>query len=1003
MSLIAGKHAGGGKVMFVAVYSPGGNFAKGCRIVTLKLLLVGIILVLTGLQPAAAEQAPPLPTVLILNSYNKGLPWTDEQTDGIISVLRNSGADPVFYVEYLDWKNHPTPDNLRLTYGLLKAKYAHKKIDIVMATDDMAVIFALRHRKELFSGAPLVFSGVYRAAAATMLAHEPDVTGVYEQPDYEGTIKLMAALNPNLKYIYLLFDNTESGAVTWVPVEMAAPRIKEGLSVIPLNYLNRDMIAATLRSLPNDSAVLVSSYSRDTAGHVMELERYVRFFAENSRVPVYILYDFETGYGAVGGSVLSGRRQGQAAAALALRILAGERASGIPPVDAQDSSTVIDYRQLVKYNLPANRVPDGAVFVNKPQSFYEQHRQVLAIAAAVVLVMAVYILILTNNIRRRRVAERNLRKSNEELGSLYEEVLASEEELRAQYESLEAAQQALQESEERYKLSLAGANDGLWDWDFVANEVYMSERCSELVGLDRQRVGGLDGFLAKAVPAGERRKVLAALRSHLQGKTPHFAYEHRLHTPGGVKWIVTRGKALMDEAGRPVRMAGSITDISERKAKEDLVRHMAYHDTLTGIANRAALNRELETLADVGNEGRRGAILFIDLDNFKGINDTFGHSYGDKLLVVVSQRLRGIDDDRHFVARVGGDEFIVLLEGASRGQAAEYADRLLAVFTNPLSINGKSVYVTVSIGLTMFPDDGTSAEELFKNADLAMYKAKEFGKNRYVFFDRSMDELVRQKTMIEHDLRAAIPNGELRLWYQPYVEAATGRVRGLEALIRWQRPDQMVMPGEFIKVAEETGLIVPIGDWVFRSACSFAADLRRRGIGHVVVSVNLSVVQLIRGDFVRWVREVLGETGVDPRDVALEITESVLMENFEANIDKLAEVRRLGVRIYLDDFGTGYSSLKYLRQLPVDIIKIDKSFVDDLNAAGGQREIIGSIISLAHRARQQVVAECVETRYQHEKLVKFKCDFVQGFYYSRPVAQQDVPGLLRRLGQREGT
>ncbi|MDT8902236.1 putative bifunctional diguanylate cyclase/phosphodiesterase [Anaeroselena agilis] len=549
---------------------------------------------------------------------------------------------------------------------------------------------------------------------------------------------------------------------------------------------------------------------------------------------------------------------------------------------------------------------------------------------------------------------------------------------------------------------MVGANDGLWDWDFATNEVYLSEHCTELVGLDRQTIIGLDQYFAKAVPAGERRKVLAALRGHLQGKTPHFVYEHRIKTPGGLKWIMTRGKALLDEAGRPVRMAGSITDISERKAKEELVRHMAYHDSLTGIANRAALNRKLQDLAAGTAEGLRGAIVFIDLDNFKVINDTFGHSHGDKLLVLVSRQLRDIDDDRHFVARVGGDEFIVLIEDADRGRAAEYADRLLAIFANPLSLNGKSVYVTVSVGVTVFPDDGVSAEELFKNADLAMYKAKELGKNRHVFFDRSMDELVRRKMMTERDLREAIPNGELRLSYQPFIETATGRVSGLEALLRWQRPDRIVMPGEFVKIAEETGLIVPIGDWVFRNACSFAAAMRRQGAGHPVVSVNLSVVQLIRGDFVDWVREVIGATGVDPRDVAFEITESVLMDNFEANIDKLAEIRRFGVRIYLDDFGTGYSSLKYLRQLPVDIIKIDKSFVDDLNDIDGQREIIGSIISLAHRARLQVVAEGVETEGQLAKLIKYKCDFVQGFYYSRPVAQQDVPGLLLRLGEREG-
>jgi diguanylate cyclase (GGDEF)-like protein/PAS domain S-box-containing protein len=964
-----------------------------------RLLLICLVFLLAapGNFPAG-EAAPSSPTVLIINSYNRGLPWTDEQTDGIISVLRGSGADPVFFVEYLDWKNNPTPENLRLTRDLLAAKYARKKIDIVMTTDDMALIFALQHRRELFSDAPIVYSGVLASAAQTITFNEPNVTGVYEVPDAAGTIKLAATLNPGLQSLYLLFDNTESGIVSWIPVMEAAQRIKPGLEVISLNNLSRDQIVAKLRTLPDDAAVLMSTYSSDADSHVMELERYVKFFSENSRAPVYILYDFETGYGAVGGSVLSGRRQGQEAAQLALRILGGERAADIAPVDPHDNNIVVDYRQLVKYRLPPEKVPEGAVFVNKPYSFYEQHRQVIGTAAIVIFIMAVYIVILMSSIRRRRVAERNLRKSNEELSSLYEEILASQEELQAQYESLEIAKQALQKSEERYKLSLAGANDGLWDWDFFTDEVYLSERCAELLGLDCHKVKGLEVFLGNAATARERRKVLAALRSHLEGKTPHFAFEYRIKTPNGEKWILSRGKALLDETGRPVRMAGSITDISERRAREALVQHMAFHDSLTGIANRAALNRELDAFITGTGEERRGAILFIDLDNFKGINDIFGHSYGDRLLVVVSELLRGVDDGHHFVARVGGDEFVVILQEGDRSRIGAYAEKLLALFANPLSVNGKSFYVTVSIGLTVFPDDGTTVEELFKNADLAMYKAKELGKNRYVFFDRSMDEAVRQKMTIELDLRDAVRNDELRLWYQPYVEAATGRVCGLEALIRWQRPDRLAMPGEFIKIAEETGLIVPIGDWVFRTACDFVASLRRQWPAHPVVSINLSVVQLVRGDFVQWVRKTIAETGVDPRDIAFEITESVLMDSFEANIDKLAEVRRLGVRIYLDDFGTGYSSLKYLRKLPVDIIKIDKSFVDDLDAADGQREIIGSIINLAHGAQQLVVAEGVETEYQLDKLVKFKCDYIQGYYYSKPVPQQDVPALLARLG-----
>lgn len=968
---------------------------------TTRMLLIAwfaLCFCFASISPAADAQKQPA-NVLILNSYNKGLPWTDEQTDGIIGGLRGSDLDTSVFVEYLDWKNNPSPENLRLLYELLKSRYAGKKIDLVMTTDDAALEFALRHRKEIFGAAPVVFSGVYPRAAEIITASEINVTGVYENLDIEGTIRLMVALNPGLQQIYLLFDNTESGSITWAPVEKTAPRVKQGLSVVSLNYLSHEDIAAKLGALPDYTAVLVTSYSRDINGFTMEPERYVRYFAANSSVPVYITYDFESGYGAVGGSVLSGRLQGEEAAKLAVKILKGERAANMIPVDVQDSVTVIDYQQMLKFNLPVDKVPENAVFVNRPLSFFEQNRRVVGIAVTVFVVMTVYIGLLTQNIRRRMAAEAGLKKSNEELAGLYEEVLASQEELQAQYHTLAATQTALQESEERYKLSLDGANDGLWDWDIVADEMFLSERCAELLGLNAHKVSGLERLFATAVPVGEQGRVIDALRGHLAGETPYFYSEHRIITPGGVKWLLARGKAQVDGAGRPVRMAGSITDISERKKSEDAVEYLAYHDPLTSLANRTALNNKLRAVLAAPAGGPRGAVVFIDLDNFKVINDTFGHSYGDRLLIEVSRMLQRIDGGRHFIARVGGDEFFVLLEGAnSRAEVAAFAEKVLAIFARPLVVDAMTFYVSVSVGLTMYPEDGTTAEELFKNADLAMYKAKDLGRSRYAFFEQTMDDAVRRKMAMERELREAIISDEFRLWYQPLINLGTGKIKGFEALIRWQSGSRTIMPGDFIKVAEETGLIVPIGDWVLKSACDFAKRLREQGRGNLMVTVNISVVQLMRSDFVPWVLETIAAAGVPPAGIGLEITESLLMESFEVHREKLSEIRQSGVRIYLDDFGTGYSSLKYLRRLPVDTIKIDKSFIDDLTAADDEREIVGSIVALARRAGLKVVAEGVETEYQMAKLRRYNCEAVQGYYFSKPVPEEEVPALLARFG-----
>lgn len=963
----------------------------------LSLCLWGIL----SPRPAQAVELTAViyqPNVLILNSYNKGLAWTDDQTEGIASTLRGSGVDPTIFVEYLDWKNNSTQENLQLFYQLMKAKYARKHIDLIMTTDDAALDFALRHRDEIFSTAPVVFSGVHPFAADRLTYGYTNVTGFFENIDAEGTLRLMVSLNPNLKEIYLLFDNSESGQVTKVPVEIAVRRVKPDIVVYPLNDLEYPEITRKLAGLSPDAAVLVSTYSSDTKGNTREPERYVKLFADFSQAPVYVLYDFLLGNGAVGGSMVSGRRQGQEAAKLGQRILLGERAAAIPFTDMQTGATVVDYQQLLRHQLPIDKVPAGGSFRNRPLSFYEQHKQAIWVIGTTFCLMAVYIVSLTRNIRRRQRAEAELKKTNADLAATYEQILTSKGELVDQYQALAAAQLALRESEERHKLSLAGANDGLWDWDIVSDEVFLSGRCAEMLGQDSPKIYGLENYLRTAVPPADRDRVLKNLHNHLQGKTPYFSSEHRIKTPTGIKWILTRGKALLGETGQPVRMAGSLTDIAERKRNEEAINYLAYHDALTGLANRVALNEKLRAILAGGRTGKQaGAVAFIDLDNFKVINDTFGHSHGDRLLIAFSTMLQQLDGGRHFIARIGGDEFVIIVEGvSSQKEITAFADKVVSIFDKPLTVEEKTLYITASIGITVYPADGATVEELFKNADLAMYKAKELGKNRYIFFDKPMGEVVRHKTAMERNLREAVAGQEFELWYQPIINVANGKIIGLEALIRWNRENTLIMPGDFIKIAEETGLIMAIGNWVLSNACAFAADLRRQGYQDFTVTVNLSAVQLMRSDFTDWVRQTIADAGLPPASIGLEITESVLIESFEANIGKLAELRELGVKIYLDDFGTGYSSLKYLQHLPVDVVKIDKSFTAGLTADLAERDFIGPIIALARQAGLQVVAEGVETEYQYGKLIRYDCDFVQGYFFSRPVPADMVASLLVR-------
>jgi len=933
--------------------------------------------------------------ILILNSYQHGFVWSDEQTDGIVQTFRQIGED-ASYVEDMNWQNDPTEDNLRVLHDRYRLKYAGKHIDLIMAVDPAALDFALKYKGELFSDAPVVFSGVNKSIADWLVAGHGDVTGVYAEPDYEGTVRLMAGINPKLRNIYLIYDNSNWGIETGEKMAVAAQRVNTSFAVTALNLLSYDDILKRLAALPADSAVIVGAYSRDSTGQVMDGKHFIKAFSATSSAPLYALYDHYIGYGAMGGMVLSGQRQGELAAGIGQRILAGVPAASIMP-NQPTATACIDFHQIERFGVPIQRIPSEATIINRPACYYDWSASGIIIGIVTGVLALGVIAMLLQNIRRRKLAEKELRTSNAELTALFKEMAASQEVLQCQYRELEIIKEALAKSEERYKLHFEGANDGLWDWDILNDEVYFSDRCAEMLGIVDGKIQNMEQYFAANIPPGELEPVLTALHDHLQGKSLFYSCEHRLNTPYGLKWVLARGKVLSNEAGQRIRMAGSITDITERKRNESTINYLAYHDSLTGLANRASLNDRLKRAIISCMEGKDfGALLFIDIDNFKVINDTFGHSYGDRLLVIVAKMFARMDSGNIFVARMGGDEFVILLDTVrSVREAKAYADRTLQLFAEPLKVEDKEFRITISVGLTIFPTDGATAEDLFRNADLAMYRAKDQGKNCYVLFDKKMDDIARNRMIMENSLRNAIANSEFKLLYQPLVCVSTGKIKGFEALIRWHSQEHgWVQPDAFVHIAEETGLIVPIGRWVLKTACGFMGALQQRGYQKLRVSVNISVVELQQRDFVESVLWAIAEAGISPEHIGLEITESLLMESFDYNIEKLAELRRNGINIYLDDFGTGYSSLKYLKNLPIDVVKIDKSFIDDLDNEPIENGLTASIIELAHRLGLQSVAEGVETERQLQELIRFNCDMIQGFLFSKPLTEEKIVELL---------
>jgi diguanylate cyclase (GGDEF)-like protein/PAS domain S-box-containing protein len=567
-------------------------------------------------------------------------------------------------------------------------------------------------------------------------------------------------------------------------------------------------------------------------------------------------------------------------------------------------------------------------------------------------------------------------------------------------EQLHNSKEALVISEERYALAAKGANDGLWDWDLHSGNIYFSERWQCILGYDYGAFGHTLENWFEHIHKDDLRYVEIALSNHLEGLTEHFEHEHRIrHKDQEYRWVLVRGLAIRDADGKPYRMAGSLTDITRRKKSEEQLIHNALYDNLTGLANRTLFSNRLSHALQRLKRKQDSvfAVLFLDLDRFKVINDSLGHRAGDEILKTIAHRLELCIRPGDTVARMGGDEFVILLEGIQDiGDAERVVERVQAKFQEPIRLEHQQVvHTSASIGIVMGTLTYDRPEDLLRDADTAMYRAKSMGRGRFEKFDPSMHHHVVSQLQLENDLRRSLEANEFIIHYQPIVSLLTGKITALEALIRWQHPKKGVLqPGDFIWLAEETGLIVPIGNWVLRTVCTQISQWTLLGLNKLRISVNISARQLLFEGFVETVAQILAQTGIDPSILELEITESVLMENLNTAKDLLHRLRDLGLQLALDDFGTGYSSLSYLQNFPVSKLKIDRSFITQAGSSSEDKNMVNAIINIAKSLSVDLVAEGVETQDQLEWLQNQKCNLGQGFLFSRPLSAVDIEKLL---------
>lgn len=932
------------------------------RIFVVLIICCGAVNYAWAWEAAAQGRAR---TILIVNSYHKGYLWTDEQSGAMEKRLLTALPDAVVDVFYLDWKRRPTEQNLAASRALLLGRYGDGGPDVILTTDDAALSFALETRKHWRREAPVIFSGVFDYSADGLIGAEKNVGGIYQMLNPSGTIALARRLRPEFASVHLIHDSSETSLAFENQIREVVAQTEPPLELRVLRDLPLEGLLERLARLPDNAFVLLGSYASDAEGVVLPPERFASLFADASKAPVFTPYNYLLGSGVVGGSLLGGALEGAAAADMALGALAGEPLRRAAPPEG-GSYIGVDDQQMRRFDFDFGLLPKGAVVANRQKTFFEAYPEIALGGSAVIILLSGLAAALLGNILQRRRMQAALRDS-------YDHLLASREESRR--------------NEERYRLALEASQDVIWEWDIVNDRRTFSGKLINIIGKSAPKTCSIEQWM-NIVHEEDREILRNKIKNYLNGVDSDYSLTYRLvRDDGKIVWLKAAGVALFDESGRAYYMAGSYADVTVEMERQQLMNHLAYYDRLTGLPNRVKL-QELTDAAIHGLEPGGGLLLiFIDLDNFKYINDSFGHRMGDALLIATAERLQtALNKDGAVLARLGGDEFVALIGGEAARDIGGFERRVRRAFVAPFDVDGQQFYIGCSAGVACAPEDGRSFDELLMNADTAMYRSKGDRRGNFVRFTPEMNRLAVHRLRLHNRLRGAIERRAFFLHYQPQVDARSGALRGFEALLRWRDEELgLVSPVEFIPACEETGLIVPLGEWVLGEACAMARRLNDLSPRPLKIGVNVSVVQLMQSGFADRALNIIAQSGAAPSMVELEVTESVMMDAHNVGVAQLRDLAAAGLDISLDDFGAGYSSLNYLRRLPIRGLKLDKSFIDRLPDDATDSRLIHSIVRIARDMDLEVVAEGVESAAQQRALGEFGCHWLQGYLIGRPM------------------
>lgn len=924
--------------------------------------------------------------VLFISSYNESFLSVPDQIAGVKSVLEPANVH--VDLEYMDTKRFVTEESDKLFYELIKYKIHNlPKYDAVIAGDDYALNFVMDHQEELFKDIPIAFLGVNNLETAELAEKDPYITGIIEEMSVKENIELGIRINENASKIVAIVDDTQTGVGDknqFYALEEEFPELS--FRDINVSAYTFDQVGKMVEEIKDDTILMYFSMYTDVTGENLTIPEAINILKQHAKVPIIRAEVGGIGMGILGGKMVSYLESGKIAANMILDVFHGTAIESIPIVRTSPNHYIFDYNIMKQYNIHKKDLPKDSEIVGKKPNFFEQHPH-LVINSLVILtaLLIIVVILLIDNIKRRMI-EKQLQESHEELAQTFEELTASEEELRAQYDTIQEHSQEIEILNQKYGIAIESTESAVWEYDIANNSFHVSNNFIKAINSSIKETEDINKIFRLLFKDNGQEKLISEFYKYKNGITDKINVQIQIYDQNDNKrWVIVRGRGVKDSKGELNIVHGILIEVTKLKEQEEYIEFLARHDYLTNLPNRLSFMNRLS--ADIAKD-RPGAILLLDIDNFKSINDTLGHMFGDKMLQDIACRLLSLTDDKCFVSRFGGDEFLILIDGNKEtGHVEKYIEELKAIFHDPFILKGKEYYIQFSIGITYYPEDSLNIDQLLINVDTAMYHVKKSGKNSYMCYSEDMLDELKGKSEIEQILRNALKDDGFALAYQPQVNVETGEIEEFEALIRLKK--HRISPATFINVAEETGLIIEIGRWVTREVIRQIVCWREKGYELKPVAINFSSKQLKDTEYFNFLTNTITEYGIDSRYLEIEITESILMEQTEETMSFLTRIKELGIRIALDDFGTGYSSLNYLTFIPVDKIKLDKSLCEKFLKLDNIK-VMNSLIALAHSLQLVITAEGIEEVEQFKRLKSGGCDYIQGYLFSRPLFESEL-------------